>query len=120
MSELSYEGRAVFCADVSASATYYEKILGLRRDYESDGDICMTLAVVDHPEARVTLYLHHTATPTPVDLGSFRVPDVDAFVARYRVAGYPVVTEPVDTPWGTREATISDLDGNGLLVTASR
>jgi catechol 2,3-dioxygenase-like lactoylglutathione lyase family enzyme len=119
MSELSYEGRTVFCADVAASATYYEKVLGLRRAYEADGDICMTLPVVDHPEAQVTLYLHHAVTPTPIDLGNFRVPDVDAFIARYRAAGYPVVTEPADTPWGTREAAITDLDGNGLLVTAS-
>ena len=119
MSELSYEGRTVFCADVSASATYYEKVLGLRRAFEADGDIGMTLPVVDSPEAEITLYLHHATAPTPVDLGSFRVPDVDAFIDRYRAAGYPVVAEPADTPWGTREAIINDLDGNGLLVAAS-
>ena len=119
MSELSYEGRTVFCTDVSASATYYEHVLGLRRAFESGGDIAMTLPAVDHPAAAITLYLHHADAPPPVDLGTFRVPDVDAFLERYRAAGYPVVIEPADTPWGTREATINDLDGNGLLITAT-
>lgn len=118
MSDLSYEGRTVFCTDVAASATYYEAVLGLHRAFESDGDIAMTLAVVDHPEAAITFYLHHATAPTPVDLGSFRVPDVDAFIDRYRAAGYPVVVGPSETPWGTREAVINDPDGNGLLVTA--
>lgn len=119
MGEVSYEGRTVFCADVTASATYYEQVLGFRRDFESGGDISMSLPAFDHPEATFTFYLHPATAPTPVDLGSFRVPDLDAFIERYRAAGYPVSVEPADTPWGTREATIKDLDGNGLLVAAS-
>jgi catechol 2,3-dioxygenase-like lactoylglutathione lyase family enzyme len=120
MSELSYEGRTVFCTNVPASAGYYEKVLGLRRAFESDGDIAMTLPAVDNPEAEITFYLHHTTTPTPVDLGTFRVPDLDAFIERYRAAGFAIVAEPVDTPWGTRDAAISDPDGNGLNLTEAR
>lgn len=120
MSGLSYEGRTVFCKDVSASAAYYEAALGLQRAFESGGDIAMTLPVVDHPDATITFYLHHADDPTPVDLGTFRTPDVDAFLEQYRSAGYPVVVEPADTPWGTREATINDLDGNGLCLNALR
>jgi len=120
VSELSYEGRIVFCSDVSASAVYYEEVLGLCRAFEADGDIGRTVPVADHPEAQVTFYLHHGAAPDPVDLGYFRVADVDAFIDRYRAAGYPVVVEPADTPWGTREATINDPDGNGLLLTAAK
>ncbi len=119
MGEVSYEGRTVFCTDVSASANYYEDILGFRRDFESGGDISMSLSPFNHPEAAVTFYLHPASAPTPVELGSFRVRDVDAFIDRYRAAGYPVVAEPADTPWGTREAVINDLDGNGLLVASS-
>lgn len=119
MSGLSYEGRTVFCKDVSASATYYQDVLGLRRAFEGGGDIAMTLPAVDHPDAMITLYLHPADVPIAEDLGTFRVPDVDAFLEHYREAGYAVVTGPTDTPWGTREATINDLDGNGLNVTAT-
>lgn len=119
MSDLRYEGQTVFCTDVPASATYYEDVLGLHRAYESGGDIAMTLPAVDHPEASITLYLHPADAPTPVDLGMFRVPDVNAFLTRYRAAEYPVIIEPADTPWGTREATINDLDGNGLCVASA-
>jgi len=118
VTELSYEGQTVFCADVSASAAYYEDVLGLHRAFESGGDIAMTLPAVDHPEAAITLYLHPAESPTPVDLGTFRVADIATFLDRYRAARYPVITEPEDTPWGTREATIADLDGNSLLITA--
>lgn len=118
MSELSYEGRTVFCTDVSTSASYYEHVLGLRRAFESGGDIAMTLPAVDHPDAEITLYLHHADAPTPEDLGTFRVSDLDAFLEKYRGAGYSVATEPTDTPWGSRDATINDPDGHGLLLTA--
>jgi len=118
VSRLSYEGRTVFCKDVPASATYYQDVLGLQRAFEGGGDIAMTLPAVDHPDAMITLYLHPADDPRPEDLGTFHVLDVDSFLEEYRAAGYAVVTEPTDTPWGTREATINDLDGNGLRLTA--
>lgn len=118
MAGLSYEGRTVFCSDVAASARYYEEALGFHRAFESGGDIAMTIPVADTQPAHVTFYLHHAAAPNPVDLGSFRVADVEAFLERYRAAGYTVVAEAADTSWGTREAVVNDLDGNGLLVTA--
>ena len=45
--------------------------------------------------------------------------DVDAFIERYRAAGHRVDADPADTPWGTREASISDSDGNGLIVSST-
>jgi catechol 2,3-dioxygenase-like lactoylglutathione lyase family enzyme len=117
MGELRFEGRTVFCADVSASARYYEDVLGLSRASEFGGDIAMTVPVGAGPDTHITLYLHAATAPTPVDLGYFSVPDVDTFIERYRATGHIVAGEPADTPWGTREAVINDLDGNGLLVT---
>lgn len=118
MTELSYEGRIVFCADVSATAALYERVLGLRRAFQSGGDIGMTLPVADSADATVTFYLHPASAPTPADLGLFRVSDVDAFVERCRAAGFVIVSEPADTPWRTRDASLNDPDGNGLSITA--
>ncbi|HWS37417.1 MAG TPA: glyoxalase superfamily protein [Actinoplanes sp.] len=45
--------------------------------------------------------------------------DCDAGIARLRDAGVPVVQEPVDQPWGERSATVTDPDGNRVII-ASR
>jgi catechol 2,3-dioxygenase-like lactoylglutathione lyase family enzyme len=119
VSELSFESRTVFCRDVAASASYYEAALGFRRAFESGGDVGLTVPVAGDQRASITLYLHAATTPDPVDLGTFRVADVDAFIERYRAAGHRVDAEPADTPWGTREASISDSDGNGLIVSST-
>jgi len=118
MSELSYEGRTVFCRDVPAAARFYEDLLGFQRDSEGGGDIVLRLPVAGNPSASVTFYLHPGHAPDPVDLGTFRVRDVDAFLDTLRAAGHPVVAEPTDTPWGLREASIRDPEGNGLLITS--
>lgn len=118
MSDLSYEGRTVFCRDVPAAARFYEDVLGFQRDSEGGGDIGLSLPVAGDPSASVIFYLHPAEAPEPVDLGTFRVSDVDAFVATLRAAGRLILTEPTDTPWGVREVSIRDLEGNGLLITS--
>lgn len=118
MSDLSYEGRTVFCRDVPAAARFYEDVLGFQRDSEGGGDIGLRLPVAGDSNASVTFYLHPADTPEPVDLGTFRVSDVAAFLDTLRAAGHPVLAEPTDTPWGVREASIRDPEGNGLLITS--
>ena len=86
MSELSYEGRTVFCRDVPAAARFYEDLLGFHRDSEGGGDIVLRLPVAGNPSASVTFYLHPGNAPDPVDLGTFRVSDVDAFLDTLRAA----------------------------------
>jgi lactoylglutathione lyase len=44
--------------------------------------------------------------------------DCDAAVADLRAAGVPVVEEPADQPWGERMATVTDPDGNRVIVAA--
>jgi catechol 2,3-dioxygenase-like lactoylglutathione lyase family enzyme len=44
----------------------------------------------------------------------FLVDDVDAFYQAVRSRGSTAVEQPEDTPWGTREITIVDPDGNRL------
>lgn len=44
----------------------------------------------------------------------FLLHDVDAFFREIRSRGIPPTEPPEDTPWGTREMTITDPDGNRL------
>jgi uncharacterized glyoxalase superfamily protein PhnB len=44
----------------------------------------------------------------------FRVADVDALFREVRARGITRPAPPEDTPWGTREMTIVDPDGNRL------
>ncbi|GGK76142.1 VOC family protein [Streptomyces flaveus] len=44
------------------------------------------------------------------------VEEVDAAVERLRRAGAPVLSEPVDMPWGERVAYVTDPDGNRVAV----
>ncbi len=46
--------------------------------------------------------------------GYFVVEDVDDFFRDIRRRGLIPVQPPEDTPWGTRELTLSDPDGNTL------
>lgn len=42
--------------------------------------------------------------------------DCDAAVDKLRAAGAPVLQEPADQPWGERMATVTDPDGNRVIV----
>jgi catechol 2,3-dioxygenase-like lactoylglutathione lyase family enzyme len=44
----------------------------------------------------------------------FKVPDVDACARDFGERGLVVVAGPEDTPWGTREMSVIDPDGNRL------
>ena len=45
--------------------------------------------------------------------------DCDSGLAGLRAAGVPVLQEPIDQPWGERMATVTDPDGNRVII-ASR
>ncbi|NUR72733.1 MAG: glyoxalase/bleomycin resistance/dioxygenase family protein [Hamadaea sp.] len=44
--------------------------------------------------------------------------NVDLAVDFLREAGTPVLSEPVDQPWGERAAYVADPDGNPVLIVA--
>jgi catechol 2,3-dioxygenase-like lactoylglutathione lyase family enzyme len=48
----------------------------------------------------------------------FRVPDADACFAEFLRRGVATPDPPSDTPWGTREFTLLDPDGNRLRFAA--
>jgi lactoylglutathione lyase len=44
------------------------------------------------------------------------VDDVEAQVKTFREAGYKVLQEPANMPWGERQAYVADPDGNPVAV----
>ncbi|HEX2174198.1 MAG TPA: VOC family protein, partial [Dehalococcoidia bacterium] len=44
------------------------------------------------------------------------VPDVDAWYAELQRRGVPVKEPPTDEPWGLRDMTVVDPDGNQLRI----
>ena len=64
------------------------------------------------------LEISRSAGPVSDDKLSLWLPvrDVDAEFARLQAAGVTVVEEPVDEPWGLREARVRDPDGLLLVL----
>lgn len=116
MSTVAFGGFVIFCADVEASARFYEGQLGLRRESAAE-DINLHLPTKGEPEG-ATLLLHrrHDGMPEPHEIGTFTVDDVDGIIRRLRSAGYRIGGEPTDQPWGVREAGVLDPDGYGLTL----
>ena len=50
-----------------------------------------------------------------IDVGLGSPADVDALFERLTDAGHPGVLQPFDAPWGQRYATVTDINGDGLL-----
>jgi len=115
---ITFDGNIAFVADVQASATLYENLFGLVRDWEDDNHVQFKLPTKGNAEG-AWLLLHPTSDESkPHYLGYFTVDDVDATVARLQAAGFAITQPPSDAPWGVREAGVADPDGNGLTLNA--
>lgn len=103
---------AVYVTDVERSKHFYGDLLGLPQLDPADrvafqiGDSRLLLHSTDPGEAarHSRLELH---------LG---VDDLDGFVARLAERATPVLQEPVDQPWGEREAIVLDPDGYPVFL----
>lgn len=96
-------------ADVSASVSFYETLTGEPFAAEKHGN------GPEHFSAKlgaVLLEIYPLADkpPSNVRLG-FEVADLAETAARIREAGFEIVSEPKDSPWG-RRAVVADPDGN--------
>jgi hydroxymethylpyrimidine/phosphomethylpyrimidine kinase len=95
--------------DHAASVAFYEA-LGLTRivdsggryaRFETGGGTTLSVEAADEIDGRAITYLE--------------VADLDAAVAAARAAGI-AITDPVDQPWGWREASLVDPAGNALRL----
>ncbi|GAB3436271.1 VOC family protein [Flindersiella endophytica] len=103
---------AVYVTDLERSKRFYGDLLGLAQLEPPDrvayriGDSRLLLHPTDPGEGarHSRLELH---------LG---VDDLDGFVARLAERATPVLQEPVDQPWGEREAIVLDPDGYPVFL----
>ena len=101
--------------DARASIDFLERALGAQRDAVFEDDE----GRVNHAELRIGESVVMAgderagakATPPGVSVVYVVVPDADAAYERARAAGAEV-TEPVDQSYGSRDVTVTDLDGN--------
>jgi lactoylglutathione lyase len=98
-------------ADMRRSVGFYSDLLGFGRTYSfpSDDDPEFVLLAIEDGK------LGLAAADGPVETGSTAIwaytDDVDAAVSEFREAGFRIVAEPADRPWGERVASIADPDG---------
>jgi uncharacterized glyoxalase superfamily protein PhnB len=95
--------------DVPAAVQYYRDVLGFSINHEQPD-----LGVMDRDDVRVLLIAR---TPRHTGIGSayFYVRDVDGLFAKLVEKGADVEGEPVSRPWGLREITVLDIEGNRLM-----
>jgi uncharacterized glyoxalase superfamily protein PhnB len=95
-------------SDVAAGVTHYRDVLGFDVNY-SQHDI----GVMDRDEMRVLLIAR---SPRHTGIGScaFYVTDADALHAELTARGANVEGPPVSKPWGLREFSVLDPEGNRL------
>lgn len=95
-------------SDVPAGVAHYHDVLGFEINYQQQD-----LGVMDREGQRLLL-IARTERHTGIGSCCFYVTDADALHAELVAAGANVQGEPVSQPWGLREFTVLDLEGNRL------
>jgi catechol 2,3-dioxygenase-like lactoylglutathione lyase family enzyme len=97
-------------SDVESSAAFYVR-LGMRQIVASYPHYARLLSA----GGDTTLSLEQGSSPSSASI-HFEVQDVDAQVERLRALGFGFVLDPVDQPYGWREAVLLDPDGHRVFV----
>lgn len=104
----------VFAADVSATESFFERLLGHPPEVSSEGASVFVAGGVD-------VLVHETYEPAgrdlpPEDHVAFAVDDLDDELGRIAGSGTPVVREPAGYEWG-RSAYLRDPEGRLVEIT---
>jgi uncharacterized glyoxalase superfamily protein PhnB len=91
--------------DVRAAQQWYRERFGFEADFNWEDDY----GGIHRGDVRIYLCREGQARPS---LLCVTVEDVDAAYARCLEAGTEILSEPEDKPWGIREFTCADPDGN--------
>jgi catechol 2,3-dioxygenase-like lactoylglutathione lyase family enzyme len=120
----------VYCTDLDAAHRFYTEQLGFETREDVDlgqmrwlsvaapgSDTAILLAAVDqhlHDDtSREAMRTLLASGQLPVFL---RVDDVDAVFEQLRAGGAEILQEPVDQPYGMRDAAVRDPSGNHLRI----
>jgi catechol 2,3-dioxygenase-like lactoylglutathione lyase family enzyme len=96
------------CDDLAAAIAHYRDVLGFNINYADE-----YVGVMDRDRVTVLLL---PRSPRHSGIGSayFYVEDADALYAELKVRGALVQGEPLSHPWGLRDFTVFDPEGNQL------
>jgi uncharacterized glyoxalase superfamily protein PhnB len=106
--------------DLAAALEYYHRCLGFRIDWGAEGD--GGIAGISQGNCRLFLTTpafreHYRNTgPLLIWLNLDSEEDVDSLHEQWRTNGAKIVSPPASKPWGLREFTVADVDGNLLRV----
>jgi uncharacterized glyoxalase superfamily protein PhnB len=95
-------------SDVAAGVVHYRDVLGFEVNYSQHD-----LGVMDRDEMRVLL-IARSARHTGIGSCTFYVTNADVLHAELTARGADVQGPPVSRPWGLREFSVLDPEGNRL------
>lgn len=99
-------------SDMPASIDYYVNRLGFERKWEWGDPPDFACVARD----QVELFLSQTVKSVPASWISIFVQDIDALYETYQRSGAIIREPPADYPWGLREMTVEDPDGNRMRM----
>lgn len=117
-------GCSITCKNLEASVRFYRDAVGfsVAQTYERDGKVATAIIV----SGNCSIVLNQDDGKLGWDrikgqgfylqLNVASAADVDAAAARIKAAGFPLLDEPADRPWGARMFQFNDLDGFKLGV----
>lgn len=103
--------------NLEKSIQFYEDVLQLQKGYVDESMAYFNFRSED--DNQPSILLHIIDEPEPVEKGiviEFAVDDVIAAVRYIKEAGGFIVQEPIDQPWGVKEAIIRDPDGYNIWL----
>lgn len=113
----------VLSQNVDAAATFYQKLLGMERHFNSDWFVILT-----HPnkagfEFGILANDHEIVPPNlrqkpGGSMLTFVVADVDQVYLKAKQLGAEILQMPTDMPYGQRRLLLSDTDGTTLDISA--
>jgi len=104
-----------YVSDLRRAAKFYEEILGLEKKYEYSSYVgfeCGGVEIGLIPKPKEELRLSQMSPSV-----EFLVDDVDKVYDELKQKGVKFTEELHDEPWGGRQATFTDPDGNILEIT---
>jgi catechol 2,3-dioxygenase-like lactoylglutathione lyase family enzyme len=103
-----------YVSDLKKATKFYEEILGLRKKYEYSSYVgfqCGNLEIGLIPKLKTRKRASSNSPHV-----EFLVDDVDKAYKKLKDSGVKFIKEPHDEPWGGRQASFMDLDGNILEI----
>ena len=101
-------------SDMARAVKFYEKTLGLEKKYEFPSYAGFECGGIEIGLVPASGKIQKTSLTSPSV--EFLVDDVDKFCDRLSRAGVKFIKRLHDEPWGGRQATFTDPDGNILEI----